>query len=123
MIFDETDKERFEPSNECYSCNKQFDDIKIMTRKVLQDHCHFTGKFRVAMHWSCKLKMKDQQNIPVIFHNLKGYDDHLFIKRLTDIDKGTISYIPRNKENFTTFRKQILVDVVSYEGESKTKEI
>ena len=74
----------------CYSCNKPFDNSDIKGRNV-RDHCRCMGRFLGAMHSLCNLKMRDQQTIPVIFHNLKGYDVHLFIKRLTDVEKGTIS--------------------------------
>ena len=50
--------------------------------KVL-DHCHLSGKIRGAAHNKCNLDYKVIKFIPVIFHNLSGYDGHLFIKKLT----------------------------------------
>ena len=56
----------------------------------LQDHCHLTGKFRGAAHKICNLKYKIPKFFPVVFHNLSGYDSHLFIKTLGN-SKGDIS--------------------------------
>ena len=46
------------------------------------DHFHFTGKYRGAAHNECSLAFKIPKFIPIIFHNLSGYDAHLFIKNL-----------------------------------------
>ena len=47
--------------------------------------------------------------IPVIFHNLEGYDSHLFIKNL-GVTEGNIKCIPKNEEKYTSFTKNIVVD-------------
>ena len=46
---------------------------------------------------------------PVAFHNLSGYDSHLFIKTLGN-SEGDISCIPNNEENYISFTKQVIVD-------------
>ena len=33
-----------------------------------------TGKYRGAAHFSCDANLKLSKKIPVIFHNLRGYD-------------------------------------------------
>ena len=67
-----------ESLTECYACGKEFDGDKV------RDHCHYTGKYRGALHLKCSLRLKRTRTIPVIFHNLSGYDSHLFVKRLAD---------------------------------------
>ena len=45
----------------------------------------------------------------VVFHNLYGYDSHLFNKTLRN-SKGDISCIPNNEENYISFTKHVIVD-------------
>ena len=53
---------------------------------------------------------------PVVFHNLSGYDSHLFVKTLGN-SEGDISCIPNNEENYISFTKQVIVDkFVNEEG-------
>ena len=46
----EKEEEEFQSSNTCWICEKLIDDDDEKAR----DHCHVTGKFRGAAHWSCK---------------------------------------------------------------------
>ena len=54
--------------------------------------------------------------MPVIFHNLSGYDSHLFIKQLGK-SEGDINCIPNNEEKYISFSKSIL----SEDAEDKKK--
>ena len=47
--------------------------------------------------------------LPVIFHNLQGYDLHLFIKELGKVKDG-LSCIPSTEEKYISFSKKIKVD-------------
>ena len=62
-----------------------------------------------AAHDGCNLKYKVSKFFPVVFHNLSGYDSHLFIKTLTNTE-GDISCIPNNEENYISFTKQVIVE-------------
>ena len=65
-----------EKETECWICNEKFDgDDKV------RDHCHFTGRYRGAAHNLCNLKYEKPNLTHVVFHNLSGYDSHLFIKK------------------------------------------
>ena len=82
----------------------------------MRDHCHLFGKFRGAAHEICNLKYKVPKFCQVVFHNLSGYDSHIFIKTLGN-GEGDISCIPNNEENYITFTKPIIVDkFVNEEG-------
>ena len=86
----------------CFICEK------VLNTKV-KDHCHLTGKFRGAAHYLCNLNYQVPKFIPVIFHNLQGYDSHLFIKNLAS-SKGKINCIAQNEEKYISFSKEIVVD-------------
>ena len=103
MIFSFKDKDDFEKAEICWICQKQFGE----SEKV-RDHCHFTGKYRAAAHVKCNLQFKKPQFTPVIFHNLSGYDAHLFVKNLGRTE-GNIKCIPNNEEKYISFSKDIVV--------------
>ena len=108
MIFKEEDEKDFENEKECYACGRKFDGYSEYHNKC-RDHCHFSGKYRGAAHSRCNLKMKKQNFIPVFFHNLEGYDSHLFIKNL-GVSEGNIDCIPKTEEKYISFSKNIEVD-------------
>ena len=62
LVMSVDEEERFQLANSCWICNKLFD---VGDEKV-RDHCHVTGKYRGAAHFSCKLSKK----VPVIFERL-----------------------------------------------------
>ena len=73
------EEEKFQLSNICWICDKLFDvgDDRV------RDHCHITGKYRGAAHWSSNVNLNLSEKIRVIFHNLRGYDSHLIIKEIS----------------------------------------
>ena len=97
-----TDKEEKEFNNalECWICKGFLGDDKV------RDHCHYTGQYRGVAHNRCNLKYRKPNNISVFFHNLAGYDSHLFIKRL-NITEGNIDCIPNNEEKYISISKTI----------------
>ena len=72
-------KREYKAAKKCHVCLKGFNNPR--NRKV-RDHCHYTGEYRGAAHNNCNLKYKIPDHIPIVFHNLSGYDAHLFIKEL-----------------------------------------
>ena len=103
MIFTEDDKKKFEESEFCWICRGKFEN-----KRKVRDHCHFTGTFRGAAHEKCNLQFRKPNFSPVIFHNLSGYDSHLFIKNLGK-NSGGIKAIPNNEEKYISFSKEITV--------------
>lgn len=89
----------------CHICKTKF----AQNDKKVKDHDHFTGKYRGPAHNACNLNLKQCQFIPIIFHNLSGYDSHLFIKELSDII-GNITLIPKSKEKYISFTKIMPID-------------
>ena len=75
--------------------------------------------FEGAAHNSCNLKYKKPNFIPVVFHNLSGYDSHLFIKNL-GYTEGNIDCIPNNEEKYISFTKNTVVgSYTNKEGKDK----
>ena len=74
-------------------------------RDAVKDHCHITGKYRSAAQNACNLKLRIKQQkipIPVVFHNLKGYDAHLLMQAMSRAN-GQINCIPNNMEKYVSF--------------------
>ena len=115
MIFGEKEKEQYEKETECWICKEDLNDDKV------RDHLHFTGRYRGAAHNSCNLKNRKPNFIPVVIHNLSGYDSHLFIKNL-GFTAGNIDCIPNNEEKYISFTKNIEVGIF-IDKEGKTKPI
>ena len=107
-----TDKEEkeFQLATICHICEEDFfTDEKTGKILKVRDHCHFTGKYRGAAHNECNLSCRKPLILPVIFHNLQGYDAHLFIKKLGKVP-GDLFSIPTTEEKYITFSKFIEVD-------------
>ena len=68
----------------------------------VRDYCHITGKYRGSKHWNCNINMTISKKLPIIFHNLRGYDSHLIIKELSKFNCN-INVIPNGVEKFMSF--------------------
>ena len=117
MIFTPENEKEFINALTCWICGEYMGNDRV------RDHCHFTGKFRGAACNSCNLKLRRQDNISVFFHNLSGYDSHLFIKKLgTPEEKENIDCIPNNEEKYISFSKTIVTgQYENKKGEIKDK--
>ena len=109
------DEKKFQKAEECHICDKKYTDKDIRVR----DHCHITGKYRGSAHQECNLKIRvnpEEVKIPVIFHNLRGYDSHFIMQEIGAIvkdyeytnNKGqkcqmNINAIPNNMEKYMAF--------------------
>ena len=89
MIFTEEDKLYHETNNTCHICSK------TCVNKV-RYHCHETGKYRGPACKKCSLRYKQQNFIPVIFHNGSDYDFNLLYSELfkQNNDKRKVDNIP-----------------------------
>ena len=116
MIITKEEEEEFKQASDCWICKK-----KLNLEDRVRDHCHFTGRYRGAAHNKCNLKYSKPNNISVFFHNLTGYDSHLFIKKL-DASTGNIECIPNNEEKYISFSKTIKTgEYKNKKGETKDK--
>ena len=114
--------DRYKRSEGCHICFKLFKEDNPKVR----DHCHYTGRYRGPAHTKCNLQYKILSYIPIVFHNLSGYDAHLFIKELaaSSTDGAKMGVITKNKEDYISFPIKVEVDkYIDKNGIEKSKEI
>ena len=107
----------YKRSTKCHICYKPF----ALGDPKVRDQCHYTCLYRGPAHSLCNLRYKIPSYIPVVFHNLSGYDAHLFIRELGG-HASDMEVIAKNKEDYISFSIKVPVD--SYEdknGEEKDK--
>ena len=76
--------------------------MKFKLYKNVTDHCHYTGKFRGAVHSICNLNYKVSQEIPVKIHHDSKYHYNFIIKELTEF-KGEFEWLGENTEKYISF--------------------
>ena len=102
IIMNEEDWDNYNKSNICFLCNKY-----IKNDDKVRDHNHINGKYRGVAHKKCNLNYtKKSYVIPIVFHNLEGYDIHLFIDEIGKVSKG-LEIIPKSKEKYITLIMKI----------------
>ena len=91
------------------------------TNLKVKDHCRYTGLYRGPGHSLCNFRYKILPYIPVVFHNLSGYDAHLFIREL-GAHTSEMGVIAKNKQDYITFSIKVPVEkYVDKNGEEKDK--
>ncbi|XP_068684554.1 uncharacterized protein [Montipora foliosa] len=121
----EDDEKEFQKANECHICNKKYNENDVRVR----DHCHITGKYRGSAHQDCNLNFRLTEKIPVMFHNLRGYDSHFIMQEIGEIVKKhtytnkkgetcqmNINAIPNNMEKYMAFMLGKELDLMSKKG-------
>ena len=115
LVMTEDYEQHFRTMDWCHICGEKYDEKDVCVR----DHCHITGKFRGSAHQECNLKLRikpENLKIPVIFHNLRGYDSHFIMQQIGEITKKhaytnkkggkqdlNINAIPNNMEKYMAF--------------------
>ena len=108
---------KYKKVTKCQICYKPF----TLRNPKVRDHCHYTGLYRGPMHSLCNLRYKIPPYIPVVFHNLFGYDAHLFIRELGG-HTSDMEVIAKNKEDYISFSIKVPVDsYIDKNGEEKDK--
>jgi len=96
----------FQNAKTCHICEKE------LGKDRERDHDHLNGIFRGASHSHCNFQFHLRQGkrsqgstlyIPVVFHNLRGYDMHLLMESAGKFKTKSLSCIPDNMEKYISF--------------------
>ena len=71
LIITSEDEEIYNNSHIFWICKQELKMDKV------RDHCHVTGRFRVAAHNKCNINVRLPRKIPIILHSLQVYDQHI----------------------------------------------
>ena len=105
----ENELNEFENATYCHICGETGSSF-------VRDHCHITGKYRGPAHNSCNLNYHikpKEYKIPVVMHNLRGYDSHLIVQAIQDAEN--VSILPTNMEKYISFTVDRLRFIDSYQ--------
>ena len=103
LIMSEEEEHLLQQSKNCWICEKLIDN----DNEKIGDHCHITVKFKGATHWRCKINFQLTTNVPIIFHNLRGYDSHSIFCELNKFN-AKISVIPNGLEKYMTLDENLV---------------
>ena len=90
------DEDNYQNSQNCWICEEKI----INNKDKARDHCHIPGKYRGAAHKKCNSELRIPRKLPIIFHNLEGYDGHLIFRELNNFKDIDIQVIPKTNERY-----------------------
>lgn len=82
----------------CHLCGKMFS-----RGEGVLNHDHLTGEILGKACVGCNLNYKFSHFIPVVMHNLRGYDSHLILEKISGKFVKNIKLIPLNTEKCISF--------------------
>ena len=130
MIITEEQETKFRTAENCNLCKQPLGADRV------RDHCHMTGLTEASHMASLILKLKyigrtsstDKKRhfhsymVPVVFHDLRGYDGHLIMKGFKKeiFPDEYIQYIPNNMERYISFTISNLRFIDSFQFMAKS---
>ena len=126
----EEQEQAHEASTQCPICQRCYGEFytrfnrekkkqESFTLLKCHDHSHITGQYRMDLCTECNLQIGKRESmnrcIPVVFHNLEGYDAHHLIQEFAenDMSRNSLTVIPNNSEKFKTITWSHLPDDIS----------
>lgn len=92
--------------SDCHICKDEFKPSDV----VVLDHCHILGNFLGKAHQRCNIMKQTPRFIPFIVHGGSSYDYHVLIMELAKHKLGTLSVLPKTKENYISFNLRMKVE-------------
>ena len=114
MVITPQQEAEFLRARNCHICGNDLCDDRV------RDHDHVTGLYRGAAHNICNLKHRITWKIPVVFHNLRGYDSHLIMQEIGKF-KMDVNVIPNNMEKYISFslgKNLVFIDSIQFMSSS-----
>ncbi|CAB4001817.1 Gastrula zinc finger [Paramuricea clavata] len=114
MVITPEQEAEFWMTRNCSICGNDLGDDRV------RDHDHVTGLFRGAAHNMCNLKYRITWKVPVVFHNLRGYDSHLIMQEIGKF-KMNINVVPNNMEKYISFslgKSLVFIDSIQFMASS-----
>ena len=98
VVMAKGDNEDFKNSTKCWVFDKGY----VGTDVNVSDHYHITGKYRSSVYRDCKVNIKLNHKIPIVFNNLNNDGSHLIMQELGKFNYK-ISVTPNELEKYTRF--------------------
>jgi protein-tyrosine-phosphatase len=114
MVITPEQEKEFQVVRDCSICGKELGEDRV------RDHDHVTGMYRGAAHNICNLKYRITWKVPVVFHNLRGYDSHLIMQEIGKF-KMEVNVIPNNMEKYISFslgKNLVFIDSIQFMASS-----
>ena len=92
-------REEYENATLCYICRHAFEENDPKGPMVC-DHDHITGFFLEAAYSQCNLERPVSFQIPICFHNFRGYDAHIIVYEFEKRPDREIKMIVQNIKKF-----------------------
>lgn len=93
MIISEAQQLEFDQATNCWICGKRLGEDRV------RDHDHVSGDYRGPAHSWCNLQLEispEHVHVPIVFHNLKGYDSHFIVRKLGEIGTWDVTVVNAN---------------------------
>ena len=108
------DEKKYNDSLICGVCDLPFSE----ECKKSKSYDLMTGKYKEAVHFKCNVNYYINKYVPVVFHNLRGYDSHFIIKEAytlsNKLNNARFNVIPLSYEKFMSFDINHLRFIDSY---------
>ena len=90
-------------------------------RPQVRDHSHLTGAYRGPAHATYNARCRTPNFVPVMFHNLSGYDAHFIVKALgVDPERLASSLLSTRLSEYPAYKVTLAVDCTFVDGRGDT---